>query len=103
MPTLDWIGKASVVNHHRRVGYHLMRCDRELSAGDADAGNLLVQGDNLPAGGNVLTHAVAQDLPAHPLGKGPRVVYGEACRLGPKSFAHCGIAFRQVPFELKAD
>ena len=44
MPTLDWIGKPAVVNHHRKVGYHLLRCDRELSAGDADAGNLLVQG-----------------------------------------------------------
>jgi adenine-specific DNA-methyltransferase len=49
MPTLDWIGKSAVVNHHRKVGYHLLRCDRELSAGAADAGNLLVQGDNLLA------------------------------------------------------
>jgi len=49
MPTLDWIGKTAVVNHHRKVGYHLLRCDRQLSAGDADAGNLLVQGDNLLA------------------------------------------------------
>ena len=49
MPTLAWIGKASVVNHHRKVPYHLLRCDRELSAGDADADNLLVQGDNLLA------------------------------------------------------
>jgi len=49
MPTLDWIGKSAVVNHHRKVPYHLLRCDRELSAGDADAGNLLVQGDNLLA------------------------------------------------------
>ena len=38
MPTLDWIGKSAVVNHHRKVPYHLLRCDRELSAGDADAG-----------------------------------------------------------------
>ncbi|MCC6239362.1 MAG: site-specific DNA-methyltransferase [Phycisphaerales bacterium] len=49
MPTLDWIGKAAVVNHHRKVPYRLLKCDRELSAGDADAGNLLVQGDNLLA------------------------------------------------------
>jgi adenine-specific DNA-methyltransferase len=49
MPTLDWIGKAAVENHHHKVPYHLLRCDRELSAGDADAGNLLVQGDNLLA------------------------------------------------------
>lgn len=49
MPTLDWIGKAAVVDHHRKVPYHLLRCERELSAGDPDAGNLLVQGDNLLA------------------------------------------------------
>jgi hypothetical protein len=67
-----------------------------------------VLGDKRPAGGNVLTHAVAQDLPAHPAASenshgGPRVVYGEACRLGPKSLEHYGITFRQVPFELKVD
>ncbi len=49
MPTLDWIGKPAVVNHHRKVPYHLLRCDKNLSAGDPDAGNLLVQGDNLLA------------------------------------------------------
>jgi hypothetical protein len=47
MPTLDWIGKAAVEKHRGRVPYHLLRCGRELSAGDPDAGNLLVQGDNL--------------------------------------------------------
>jgi site-specific DNA-methyltransferase (adenine-specific)/adenine-specific DNA-methyltransferase len=62
-----------------------------------------VLGDKRPAGGNVLTHSVAQDLPAHPAGKGPRVVYGEACRLGAKSLEQYGITFRQVPFELKVD
>ena len=49
MPTLDWTGKKAVVNHHREVPYHLLRCDPKLSAGDADSGNLLVQGDNLLA------------------------------------------------------
>lgn len=49
MPTLDWIGKAAVVNHHRQVPYRLLQCDPALSVGDADAGNLLVQGDNLLA------------------------------------------------------
>jgi hypothetical protein len=62
-----------------------------------------VLGDRRPAGGNVLTHSVAQDLPPHPGGKGPRVVYGEACRLGAKSLEQYGITFRQVPFELKVD
>ena len=49
MPTLDWIGKGAVINHHREVPYHLLRCNGGLSAGNADAGNLLVQGDNLLA------------------------------------------------------
>jgi len=49
MPTLDWIGKQAVVNHHREVPYRLVHCDGDLSAGDPEAGNLLVQGDNLQA------------------------------------------------------
>jgi site-specific DNA-methyltransferase (adenine-specific)/adenine-specific DNA-methyltransferase len=49
MPTLDWIGKKAVINHHREVPYRLLRCDNSLSAGDSAAGNLLVQGDNLLA------------------------------------------------------
>lgn len=49
MPVLDWIGKKAVVNHHRDVAYRLIHCDKAQSAGEADAGNLLVQGDNLEA------------------------------------------------------
>jgi len=49
MPTLDWIGKKAVVNHHREVPYRLIHCNSALSAGDPEAGNLLVQGDNLEA------------------------------------------------------
>lgn len=49
MPTLDWIGKKAVVNHHKEVPFHLLRCDPDLSVGDPDSGNLLVQGDNLLA------------------------------------------------------
>jgi site-specific DNA-methyltransferase (adenine-specific)/adenine-specific DNA-methyltransferase len=60
-------------------------------------------GDKRSGGGNILTHDVAQDLPKHPDGKGPRVVYGEACRLGAKSLEHYRITFRQIPYELKVD
>lgn len=49
MPTLDWIGKKAVVNHHREVPYHVLRCDSALSVGEPGSGNLLVQGDNLLA------------------------------------------------------
>jgi type III restriction enzyme len=49
MPTLDWIGKQAVGNHHRAVPYHLMRDVPELGCGPADSGNLIVEGDNLNA------------------------------------------------------
>lgn len=49
MPSLNWIGKEAVINHHRQVPYHLLRCDNSLSCGDTDSGNLLVEGDNLLA------------------------------------------------------
>jgi adenine-specific DNA-methyltransferase len=49
MPKLDWIGKKAVVNHHREVPFHLLKENPELSAGDPNSGNLLVQGDNLLA------------------------------------------------------
>ncbi|MFH1109464.1 MAG: hypothetical protein V1790_09750 [Planctomycetota bacterium] len=34
MPTLDWIGKKAVLNHHRQVPYRLLHCNGKLSAGD---------------------------------------------------------------------
>lgn len=49
MPTLDWIGKDAVVKHHKEVPYRLLEPVPELSHGDADSGNLIVQGDNLHA------------------------------------------------------
>lgn len=49
MPSLNWIGKEAVEHHHKEVPYRLVHCDGDLSAGDSDAGNLLVQGDNLEA------------------------------------------------------
>jgi len=49
MPTLNWIGKEAVINHHNEVPYRLLRCDGELSAGEPGSGNLLIEGDNLEA------------------------------------------------------
>jgi site-specific DNA-methyltransferase (adenine-specific)/adenine-specific DNA-methyltransferase len=49
MPTLDWIGKKAVVEHHKQVPFHLLRCNNDLSVGDPGSGNLLVQADNLLA------------------------------------------------------
>ena len=52
MASLNWIGKESVVNHHREVPYRLLKGDPKLSVGEdggVGSGNLLVQGDNLEA------------------------------------------------------
>jgi site-specific DNA-methyltransferase (adenine-specific)/adenine-specific DNA-methyltransferase len=49
MPTLDWIGKKAVVEHHKQVPFHLLMSNDELSVGEPGSGNLLVQGDNLLA------------------------------------------------------
>jgi len=49
MPTLNWIGKEAVVKHHKDVPFRLLEPVAELSCGDADSGNLIVQGDNLHA------------------------------------------------------
>lgn len=49
MPTLDWIGKAAVREHHLAVPDRALLVDAALSAGDPEAGNLLIEGDNLEA------------------------------------------------------
>lgn len=49
MPTLNWIGRGAVLNHDQQVAYHMLADLPELSCGPADAGNLIVQGDNLVA------------------------------------------------------
>ncbi|MGI2122764.1 site-specific DNA-methyltransferase [Shewanella baltica] len=49
MPTLNWIGKATVEKHHKEVPFRLLEPMAELSCGVADSGNLIVQGDNLHA------------------------------------------------------
>jgi len=49
MPTLNWIGKEAVIKHHRDVPTRLLEPVPELSCGDANSGNLIVQGDNLHA------------------------------------------------------
>jgi site-specific DNA-methyltransferase (adenine-specific)/adenine-specific DNA-methyltransferase len=49
MPTLNWIGRKAVENHHRQVPFHLLKDVPDLSVGDPGTGNLLVEGDNLMA------------------------------------------------------
>lgn len=61
-----------------------------------------ILGDRRPEGGNVLNLAVLQALKRSCPHDGPRLVYGEACTLGPARLAAEGIEFRQIPYELAA-
>lgn len=56
-----------------------------------------ILGDRRPASGNVLNSAVLQALRELCWHEGPKVVYGEACRLGDARLHAEGIAFRQLP------
>jgi len=57
MPTLNWIGKDAVIDHHKQVPFRLLKPIDKLSvpplpAGEGrgeGGGNLLIQGDNLEA------------------------------------------------------
>jgi len=49
VPTLDWLGREAVKDHHRHVPVRLLEEDTDAGAGDREAGNLIVEGDNLEA------------------------------------------------------
>ena len=49
MPTLNWLTREVDIQAAARVPYRLLEEASGLSAGDPDAGNLLIQGDNLEA------------------------------------------------------
>jgi len=49
MPTLDWIGKEAVINHHNEVEFRLLEHDSKLSHGEPNTGNMIIEGDNLEA------------------------------------------------------
>lgn len=52
MPTLNWMGKERVVNHHRDVPYRVLERIPEkgvLDSHGSDCGNMIIHGDNLEA------------------------------------------------------
>lgn len=54
MPTLEWIGKDKVINHHQDVAYRVLERQYSYSAeGQAEtdngSGNMIIHGDNLVA------------------------------------------------------
>ena len=77
MPSLDWIGRKAVENHHRQVPFYLLKEVPELSVGDPGSGvstalstgtstplstGLLVEGDNLLALKALLPYYSWQDF-----------------------------------------
>src|SRR5690606_17557657 len=57
-----------------------------------------VLGDKRPDSGNVSPARILASLQAH---DGPRVVYGEGCRLGATRVKRERVVFKQVPYEIK--
>ena len=54
MPTLNWIGKDKVINHHQEVPYKILEHKYGFSDGlendtETNSGNLIIHGDNLEA------------------------------------------------------
>lgn len=47
MPTLDWIGKDKVINHHQDVPYRVLEKQYTYNVGDSE--NMIIHGDNLEA------------------------------------------------------
>lgn len=47
MPTLDWIGKEKVVNHHLDVPYKVR--EKQYTYGADQSDNMIIHGDNLEA------------------------------------------------------
>ncbi len=47
MPTLHWIGKDKVLNHHLEVPFRTL--NHEYTHGDSASGNRILHGDNLEA------------------------------------------------------
>jgi len=49
MPILDWLGREEDVKQAEAVPYRLLEAAPDHAYGDGDAGNMLIQGDNLEA------------------------------------------------------
>lgn len=58
-----------------------------------------ILGDKRPNGGNVLTAKILAALPPF---DGPRVIFGEGCRMSAERLENERITFRQIPYEIKA-
>jgi hypothetical protein len=57
-----------------------------------------ILGDKRPTAGNVLTSKTLAALPPH---DGPKVVYGDGCRLGAMRLKREQITFKQLPYDVR--
>ena len=77
-----------------------------LGAHDGKGLALLYNGvlkDRSPASGNVLTHAVLRFVrEAAGSFDGPLTIYGTACRLSDATLEEARVAFRQIPYDIRA-
>jgi adenine-specific DNA-methyltransferase len=73
---------------HEGVGYYLLYNG--------------ILGDRRPQGGNVLTSALLAALDDFAPHNGPRVVFGESCRLSAQRLKANGIEFKQIPYDIRA-
>ena len=58
-----------------------------------------ILGDKRPNGGNVLNPKILTALPPF---DGPKVIFGEGCRMSAERLKNESITFRQIPYEIKA-
>lgn len=75
-----------------------------LGVGNDTAYYLLYKGaldDRIQADNNVLTHTVLKAINEMFPHAGPKVVYGEASRLGAARLAAEGITFKQIPYDVQ--
>lgn len=112
-PIFDAEGRINPAIRYAQLAAHIWFCETSTPLRGRKRGPLLgrhdetavyllyngVLGDRRPDGGNVLTGPVFDALPAH---DGPKVIYGEACRIGPARLKRLGVTFRQTPYDVKA-
>ena len=61
-----------------------------------------ILGDKRPQSGNVLTNEVLAAIERICPHDGPKIIYGEACRLGAARLAAAGVTFKHIPYDVKA-
>ena len=83
-PVYGHVGASSLLGVHKGVAYYLLYNG--------------VLGDKRPHGGNVLTRKVLQMLPPF---DGPKIIFGESCRIQDEGLKELKITFRQTPSAVK--